>query len=68
MVIGDSHVKRLYEHRRTCSRLNRISVDWRGRGGAGIRFVEENIEQTPEAIVVILMIEAAMKFTLARPF
>ena len=54
--MGDSHVKRLYEHRRTCSRLNRISMDWRGRGGAGIRFVEENIEQTSKAKMVILMI------------
>ena len=37
--------------RRTCSRLKRISVDWRG-----IRFVEDNIEQTSEANMVIVMI------------
>ena len=31
-------------------------MDWRGRGGAGIRFVEENIEQISKANMVILMI------------
>ena len=31
-------------------------MDWRGRGGTGTRFVEDNIEQTSEANLVILMI------------
>ena len=59
-VLGmrDSHVKRLYEHRRTCSRLNLISVDWSGRSGAGIGFLEDNIARTSEAKMVILMISS----------
>ena len=33
-------------------------MDRRARGGAGIRFVEEHIEQTSEANLVTLMIDS----------
>lgn len=56
LVLGDSHVRRLFAERAALDRhLNAVQFEWLFRGGSGVEFVENNSHRAAGHRVVVLM-------------